>query len=450
MTRRSLTAALLVFAACHDFQGALGECLDAGICVPDGTSGGSSNAGGTGGGSSSAGGVGGGGSAMAGGAAMAGGSATAGGGSGTAGGTGTAGGGSGTAGGGTGTAGGGTGTAGGFVTDGGYAIRLLQSTLSAAPGTVAVGYIEVSRPTFNFDGLELFLLSADGGPAGAQGIFTSNNFALDESELMITVPFPGDGGSLALSVALYQAAGGAYLAEVPFTLVPRAPAGLLVVDDDAVGGNQGGPLTSPEDRAYFDALNQRGIAFDRLVMPYVESDGGQTPQELVDRYNQLIWYCGDTWAGWAAFPLDQEAVVSTWLNRGGKKLVLSASAYMYRFTESWASLNDPFANQQLGVVGFDYREDSTQHTFAGPGFNVGYGLGTFSNDVTYVNPGAGTTVLFSESVPDSGLPVATRHVNGAGSTVVFVGFGVDEIRPPDAGGKQRDVVRALLDASGIQ
>jgi len=451
MTRRALTGGLLLLA-CHDFQGALGECIDAGICVVGGTSGGSSA-----GGSATAGGGVSGGSTTAGGGQTAGGTA---GGSSTAGGAATAGGMAGGRAGGMATAGGATAggmgtaggfaTAGGFVTDGGWAIRMLNAPLTAAPGSVAIGYLEVSKPTFNFDSLELFLFTADGGPSGLVHDFTSNDFPFDESELIVTVPFPGDGGPIALSVALYQAGGGAYLAEVPFTVVPRAPAPLLVVDDDSSGANQGGILTSDEDEAWFDALSQRGIAFDRLVMPYTESDGGQTPLALLDAYDQIIWYHGDVWAGWAAFPPDQEAAVNTWLDRGNKRFVIAGSSFLYRFTPSWTSFNNVFANRQLGIAGFDYVDEAGQKTFTGPGFHVPYGYTAFCCEFTLVNPRPATQVLFTQTTPDSGLAVSTRNVTDAGSTVVFLGFYSGEVRAPDAGGKQRDVVRALLDASGIQ
>jgi hypothetical protein len=147
-----------------------------------------------------------------------------------------------------------------------------------------------------------------------------------------------------------------------------------------------------------------------------------------------------------------EALVGPWLDQGGRRFVLVSDSYFYKVGEdSWTMVDNAFARDQLGAAGtryLSYSNAATVRSFTSASFSVPYGFSYYY--VSYLNPRPGVQVLFTEATPDSGLPVVTRYVTDAGSTVVYSGFGLAEVRNPDAGGKQRDVVRALLQASGIR
>lgn len=443
MTRRLLVV-LFVLCACRDFDEAIELCLTNGICVTDAGAGGGGGGGGTAGGG------------VAGGTSTGGGGGTAGGtaGGGTAGG-GTAGGGTaggGTAGGGTaggGTAGGGA-AGGGMVNPNGWGLYASQSTLSVAPGTVVVSELEVTRPTFNFDEVELFIELPDGGPGEVQADFSSNAGIVTDTTLTVWAPFPWDGGAIPFSIGVYVEGGGALLARAQLQLVGQPPRATLLIDDDGAGTNQPpmAPPYSTEDRIFVDGLAERGISFDRFVLPYI-TDGGELTAPLINRYANVIWYTGDTWSGLYAFTPQNESVAAQWLDQGGKRFVLVSDAYFYSVgASSWTSTTSAFVSRYLGGRGTMYLDDSTPHRFAGPGVNVPYG--TSSYYIAYLNPKPETQVLFTETIPDSGYPVVTRYVTDAGSISVFSGFNLEEIRSPDAGGTRKAVLKALLDASGIQ
>jgi hypothetical protein len=356
-------------------------------------------------------------------------------------------------------AGGGTSVGGGSSVGGGtsdhFSVAATPSAVSVGPGTSAVVRVDVTRPTSNFDEVDLRLLETDGGDASGSGFFALPSGYVTSTTLMVTAPFPSDGGVHPLVVALYPMGGTTQLASAPLTMTVRPGSGVLYIDDDGVGANQITALIlSDNDKFVQNTLRARGVAFDWFVMPYYV-DGGNLPLELVRPYAQMIWDTGDTWGPAFCFTPFDENVASAWLDLGGKKLLLVSDSYFYAVGEdSWGSTSNNFVSQYLGGMGTEYLSDfPPQRTFSGAAGQPTAGLtvlyGTCDYYESYLNPKAGTTTLFTETSPDSGWPIATKATTAAGSTVVFSGFGFQEIAGPDAGGTSKAVFNALLDAAGI-
>ncbi len=431
----------LALAACRDFDGLVDRCIDAGVCVE--------GDGGSGGGVASTGGGEGGGTAATGGGTT---SGTGGGTTGTGGGTtGTGGGTTGTgggttgAGGGTTGAGGGTTGAGGGATGGGpsgFTANVNTAVLSMAPGTWAFASVQIIRDDpFNDDTLHFDLVQADGGASPFTPGFEPQDTMFDDTELWVISPLQHPLGSYPHELRVTLFGLGTLLATVPLTVEVRARRPVLVVDDDTIGANQGGGWPSDEDTPWDVALTSRGVTYDRLVVPY-DAARSTVPFEVLRDYGSVVWYNGGSWPPAITFPAQNEMVVTQWLAQGSRKLLLSSPGLMSRYGSSWNTAND-FVRDQLGGIGTRYVSDTAPNVFSNGTVIVPYG--TSINIVGYLNPGT-ATVLFTETTPDSGYPVATRNATDAGSTVVYAGFNMDHVLSASA---RQPALNALLDAAGI-
>ncbi len=434
--KRALVA-VLALAGCRNFNQALIDCFENGVCIDGGSAGaggGSAGGGSTGGGST-------------GGGSTGGGSTGGGAGGGAGGSAGSAGGGSGGGLGGGANGGGAAGGSGGGASNPNvWGLVPGEQVLLAAPGTVAETTLAVTRPIGASDLVELFVERPDGGALALPNTFALNGNVAFESFLTVWAPSQWDAGALPFSVAAYSKNTGLLLARTQLQLVHRAPSPTLLVDDDVRGSNP--PLTllpSDEDVAWRDVLGGRDAGFDRFVLPAI-SDGGEL-RGVIDGYSNVVWYLGEDYSSTALGPENEETLVA-WLGDGGRRFVFSSVAYLYWWEGDWMTVARPFIRDQLGAIGADYAYESGIRQFSGANVEVPYG-GFNSVQLSYLNPSPTTDVLIRETTPDSGLAVTTRYRTDAGSTVVFSTIGPEAIRPPNAGDTQRRLMHFLLDGAGF-
>ncbi len=295
-----------------------------------------------------------------------------------------------------------------------------------------------------------------GGAPDFSFLFDDNDFpGADSTTASITAPYPYDAGTYVL-VLQALSPDTTVAASASVNVVVRAPLSTLLVDDDGIGSNQGGQAFSPEDSLFVSRLQAKSVAFDRFVMPY-ETDGGELLFGLIKSYTSVVWYTGDTWSPLFCFTSQNESVVSQWLNQGNRNLLLVSDGYLYEFdTDTWTTTSSTFVSSVLGGLGVAYEADpdfDVVHTFTGvsgqptAGLSVKYGNSDYQ--VSYLNPKSATTTLFTETTPNSGMPVATQNKISNASNIVFSGFGFQEVLGPDAGGVSSQTLDALLDAAAI-
>ncbi len=197
-------------------------------------------------------------------------------------------------------------------------------------------------------------------------------------------------------------------------LVSKAPAPLLLVDDDR---------WYPQEGVYEEALAAAGIPYDRWDVGQQAFGAGSPPTDTLRRYPIVLWFTGYDWFD-PLHPSEEDRLVA--YLQGGGRLFLSSQDYLYYGYDS------SLARDYFGVLTFTEWITPTQATGV-QGDPVGAGDGPLALSVPFPN--------FSDRV----VPTSTAHViyrdqlgrgiglRQAGSNwrTVFFAFPFEALPPPD-------------------
>ena len=162
-------------------------------------------------------------------------------------------------------------------------------------------------------------------------------------------------------------------------LVSKAPAPLLLVDDDR---------WYPQEAVYEEALAATGIPYDRWDVGQQSFGAGSPPTDTLRRYPIVLWFTGYDWFD-PLQPSEEDRLVA-YLQQGGR-LFLSAQDYLYY------GYGSSLARDYFGVLTFTEWITPTQ-AIGVPGDPVGAGDGPLALSFPFPN--------FSDRV----VPTSTAHV----------------------------------------
>ncbi len=171
------------------------------------------------------------------------------------------------------------------------------------------------------------------------------------------------------------------------TLTSKAPASILLVDDDRWYEQQ---------EKYEAAMAGAGLAYDFWqIKPALGGGRDRSPSlATLEQYPILVWWTGYDW--YAPVTTDEEETLSAYLDGGGR-LFLSAQDFLYYHHD------DPFSLEYLGVL--SYTEDVTPTQAVGvPEDAIGDRLGPwtlsyprgYQNWSDGVTPAPGVSVTFRD------------------------------------------------------
>jgi uncharacterized repeat protein (TIGR01451 family) len=197
--------------------------------------------------------------------------------------------------------------------------------------------------------------------------------------------------------------------DVSNVLTAKAPASVLLVDDDR---------WYPVDAAYRSALTANGLTFDvwRVPVNWAGFEPSTPSVERLSWYPQVMWFTGYDWL--QPLTISNTQTLQQYLLRGGR-LLLSSQDYLAYLAD------DPFTRQTLGVL--DAARDLSTTTASGPAGSLFDGLVRqplnypFRNysDALAPQPTAQTAL-----VGDHSWPIAVAHDMGISKTL-FMAFGFE-------------------------
>ena len=365
---------------------------------------------------------------------------SSGGGSGGAGGSsGSASGGAGSGGGGKGgasaTTGAGGGSGGSTTGSGGSAGR------SGGDGAAGTGISSGSGGSAGTAGGSTGGASASGGTGGGAGSGNPSGVAGSNG----TAGTGGSAGTSGASGAAGGASGG-------IGGLGGAATPIALVDDDMSDNNSSvaNPQPSPSDTIFPMLLQSEGVAFHTLVST---SDSSPAASDLAG-YTNVVWYTGPSIQ---RLSVNKQQALEQWLDTGGKRLVVFSENLALN-TCTWTTVTNTFLVSYVGAAGctFDVYSYVQEAPLSVTSFVVTGVAGTPFGSLTYsvtqqtpiastadvINPATGTTTL--ATVPadptfdhgDSPTPVAVSHMKGT-STIVYVGFPIEDIPASSVGTRQR-------------
>jgi len=228
---------------------------------------------------------------------------------------------------------------------------------------------------------------------------------------------------------------------------------IALVDDDMSANNtspDANPQPSPSDTIFPMLLQNEGVRFHTLVST---SDGSPAASDLAG-YTNVIWYTGPSTQ---RLSVNKQQALEQWLDTGGKRLVVfSENLALNECT--WTSVTNTFLVSYIGAAGcvFDIYSYVQEAPLSVTSFVVTGGASTPYGSLTYnvtqqtpiastadvINPATGTTTLATVSADpnsangDSPTPVVVAHMKGT-STIVYVGFPIEDIAASSVGTRQR-------------
>lgn len=248
--------------------------------------------------------------------------------------------------------------------------------------------------------------------------------------------------------------GGSTPTDTVFGPTANAPVTLLVDNEWASGG--GADTTTPSYALFNDLLTAAGINYDTIIDA---TDGHPTFAEL-QGYDHVFWFSAYSYGQGvnSSVSAAQEAILTSWLDLGGKTLFLYTTNLVYDRAASGGTCNwvgpetDNLLANYVGALS-DASDMGTaegtslnhasftvtgQAGFAGEQWSIAANT-PIGDSADGINPAAGVTVLATAvadptcsngAVPDIAVPVATgqKNVGAKGtSTVVFVGFTLEDV-----------------------
>ncbi|MHB8420792.1 MAG: hypothetical protein ACYDCL_22180 [Myxococcales bacterium] len=251
-----------------------------------------------------------------------------------------------------------------------------------------------------------------------------------------------------------------------------ANATTLLVDNE-----WSGDFTSPSYQLFTGLLTGAGINFDTFV---TAADSTPTAVDL-GAYDTLVWFSGASYGdanGTPTLSKAQEAIVETWLDHGGRTLLMFSENLVYDLSDGsgWAGPEtDTFLANYLGLAGdaADFpchacSADTVLHqnytvtgvagtALAGQQYDV-IGDTPIKSSADAVNPGAGAGVDVLATTPgdpdtqgsDFNVPVIVgrKGVGAAGSSqIVYVGVCVEDF--PQGMGAETSLFNGVLNYAGL-
>ncbi len=198
---------------------------------------------------------------------------------------------------------------------------------------------------------------------------------------------------------------------VSSTLLVKAPASVLLVDDDR---------WIPVDQSYRDALNANHISYDfwRVPTSWAGLDPAVPSLNRLRWYSEVIWFTGYDW--YQTLTNYNEQLLAQYLAQGGRLLLSSQS-----FLDEHGLTN--FGRSALGILDFN---DNVSTTIAsGPHGSLFDGLNFRALSFPYQNftvalapqPDAAVALIGSH-----GWPIALAHRSKLGKSV-FMAFGFEDL-----------------------
>lgn len=330
-----------------------------------------------------------------------------------------------------------------------FTLRVDPSAPSLGPGGTALLTLTLTRPKGTLADPVTFGLSGGAVDAGLTlQLSVAETRGIDEA-LLVRVPLPFPAGVYPLTVtATRQATSDVVAATVDVTV--RAPAQVLLVDDDASannGNNPFGAVPSADDRFYRERLS---AADDFTVRT---ATGAPTLAQLTG-YASVVWFTG---AAEDALTAADRTALLRWLDLGGRRLLLVAQGFPSDVGGGWRNATDPLLRDAIGAAGAAFFTGGTPSVRSGSGLVLDLRNGDPIETrlaVLNLSPGTATAVMTTRAIEpfDGGLndlPVATVRPNAgdAGtSTVGFIGFPLVNATDAGAAATAFDAIRA---AAGI-
>ncbi|HZY43734.1 MAG TPA: S8 family serine peptidase [Anaerolineae bacterium] len=198
---------------------------------------------------------------------------------------------------------------------------------------------------------------------------------------------------------------------VSSTLIVKAPASVLLVDDDR---------WYPVDLSYRDALNANNISYDlwRVPTSWAGIDPAVPSLDRLSWYPEVIWFTGYDW--YQTLTNYDEQVLSQYLAQGGRVL-LSSQGYLAEH-----GLTN-FGRSALGIL--DFIDNVSTTTARGPYGSLFDGLDFSALNFPYPNftvalapqPNAQVALIGSH-----GWPIALLHRSNLGKSM-FMAFGFEDL-----------------------
>jgi uncharacterized protein YjdB len=331
--------------------------------------------------------------------------------------------------------------------NGDFGISVAPAAPSVAQGGSSSVTVSISRYANNVGNVQLSLTG--NVPSGLTANFSPN-------------PETGSGSTLTLTASASTAKGTYNLfvegqssqdtETTALTVTVTAPHDTLLVDQDDSSNNYGYDSNlSASDSLFQTLLNSAGVGYDVYVAP----NGGNGPNaSQLEKYTTVIWYNGNAYYD---VPTSADKLsMQTYLDQGGKKLVLFYTEYPYDIGANWTSTSgDSFFANYIGAMG---GVEAPYNNAKGSGLNhQSYPVAGVSSVVTSgdsynvqndtplktytsaINPAAGTDALLTVSADpdrsgtDRDVPiiVGRKSVGTAGSSkVIYSGLTFENIYEP--------------------